>query len=591
MRLNRVLALGLATAPIIACPSPSNAQQAPAAGSSGRIVVFGDSLSDGGFFLAVDPTLPREAGSFTTNPDPVAPEVLAALLGLDLKPIYGQGGTNYAVGGARVTAANGITVPIATQVSRFLATNPSISPTDLFYIQGGGNDYFAFLAGGGVNPVILTTAAKDLATQVARLQSAGAQRIITLSIQSAGAAPIQSFNAQFKAALASQGSNVLFVDVDKLFNEILANPASFGITNVTGVACTVPSSLRCTRSTLVTPNANETYVLADSVHPAGIVQRIQGQLVASLVQAPNLIANLPYAAQASFRSQRDQLASPIHNGVAGGGIGVFGSLGYHYAGRNGGTQRIGFTERAPIVTLGLDVPIGPAAIGVAGAYSDGKGGFEGQGGYDSKAYSVTGYGRFGLGPGRLTADGTYGRVNYDNLGRSVILGPSLRTSNADTEARYYAARASGSATLLRAGEIGIGPEVSLSYENTRVDGFADDGVLSSDAAFGRQKVESLTGRFGLIADSAATGPVRFLARANYVREFDNDPQTITITPSGAPVSFTTGVLRPDRDYFSGGFAVDGTISGRLSVRGGVSAEVGRSDFDRVAANAGLSLAF
>ena len=591
MRLNRAIALGLATAPLIALPSPSAAQQAPVAGGSTRLVVFGDSLSDGGFFLAVDPTLPRQAGSFTTNPDPVAPEVLASLLGLDLRPIYGQGGTNYAVGGARVTAANGITVPIATQVSRFLATSPAIAPTDLFYIQGGGNDYFAFLAGGGANPAILSTAANDLAAQVARLQGAGAQRIVTLSIQSAGAAPIQAFNAQFKSALAAQGSNVLFVDVDRLFNEILANPASFGITNVTGVACTVPSSLRCTRDTLVTPNANETYILADSVHPAGIVQRIQGQLVASLVRAPGLIANLPYAAQASFRSQRDQLASPIHNGVAGGGVGVFGSLGYHYASRDGGSERVGFTERAPIATMGLDVPIGPAAFGVAGAYSDGKGEFEGQGAYDNKTYSVTGYARFGLGPFRLTADGTYGRVEYDNLGRSVTLGPSQRSSNADPDGRYYAARGSASATLLRAGDIGIGPEASLAYENTRMDGFADDGTLSSDIAVGRQTFESLTGRFGLIADSAATGPVRFLARANYVREFNNDAQTITITPSGAPVSFATGVERPDRDYFSGGLAVDGTIRGRLSVRGGVSAELGRRDFDRVAANAGLSLAF
>ena len=540
MRPTRALALCLATAAPLVCAAPAAAQGAPAAGPSGRMVVFGDSLSDGGFFLTLDPTLPREAGSFTTNPDPVAPEVLAALLGLDLKPVYGQGGTNYAVGGARVTAANGFAVPVATQVSRFLATNPTIAPTDLFYIQGGGNDYFAFLAGGGTNPALLTTAANDLAAQVARLQNAGAQRIVTLSIQSAGAAPLQAFNAQFKAALAAQGSNVLFVDVDRLFNEIIANPASFGITNVTGVACTVPSSLRCTRATLATPNANETYILADSVHPAGIVQRIQGQLVASLVQAPELIANLPYAAQASFRSQRDQLASPIHNGVAGGGVGVFGSLGYHYANRRGGAQRIGFTERAPIVTLGLDLPVGPAAVGVAGAYSDGRGGFDGQGGYDSKAYSVTGYGRFGLGPIRLTADGTYGRVDFDNLGRSVILGPSLRVSNADTRARYYAARVSGSATLLRAGAIGIGPEASLAYENTRVNGFAEDGTLSSDAAFGRQRVKSLTGRFGLIADTAAVGPVRFLARANYVREFDNDPQTVTITPSGAPVGFTDG---------------------------------------------------
>ncbi|MEG8016621.1 hypothetical protein [Sphingomonas sp. LR55] len=66
-----------------------------------RMIVFGDSLADGGYYLALDPSLPRDAGSFTTNPDPVSPEVLAARLGLPLDPVYGKGGTNYAVGGAR----------------------------------------------------------------------------------------------------------------------------------------------------------------------------------------------------------------------------------------------------------------------------------------------------------------------------------------------------------------------------------------------------------------------------------------------------------------------------------------------------------
>jgi hypothetical protein len=35
-----------------------------------RMVVFGDSLADGGYYLTLDPRLPRDAGSFTTTPIP-----------------------------------------------------------------------------------------------------------------------------------------------------------------------------------------------------------------------------------------------------------------------------------------------------------------------------------------------------------------------------------------------------------------------------------------------------------------------------------------------------------------------------------------
>ena len=562
-----------------------------------RIVVFGDSLSDGGFFLALDPRIPRDAGSFTTNPDPVAPEVLAAQLGLPLTPVYGQGGTNYAVGGARVSAANGITVPIATQITNFLATNPTIAPTDLFYIQGGGNDFFAFAAGGGRDPSILSTAATGLATQVNRLQTAGARRIITMNVQSAGMVPIQQFNATFEAALGASGVNALFVDVDQLFNEILTGPGVFGITNVTGVACTVPSSLNCNRSTLVTPNANETYALADSVHPAGIVQRIQGQLIASLVRAPDQIANLGYAAQAGFRSQRDLLTGPMTAGVGGredgsAGPAVFGTIGYHYASRSGDAQQTGFTERGITGTLGVDLPLGESAgVGIAGAYGEGDGGFDGLGGYDSRYYSVTGYGRVAVGPLNVGIDGTYGRADYDGIGRTVVLGPSVRTSSGSTDGEYLAGRISGSVLPVEVGGVGVGPEASLAYERIDIDGFTERGSLSSDARFGGQRLDSLTGRFGLLAATTAAAPIRFVARAAYVREFDDDPRTITITPAGAPVSFTTGVARADRDYVSGAMSVEGRIAGALSVRGGVATDVLRGGFDRVSAHAGLSLAF
>ena len=584
---------------LLSAATPALAQTSATAAAAGepvtRIVVFGDSLADGGFFLPLSPAVPRDAGSFTTNPDPVAPEVLATRLGIDLKPVYGQGGTNYAVGGARVSAASGLAPSVTTQINGFLASGGGFGPRDLVYIQGGGNDYFAFQALGSRDNTILTTAATELAAQVGRVQAAGAPRIVTFAVQTGSSVGLALFNQTYAAALAAGKVNALYFNTDRLFNEVVANAAAFGITNVTGQACTVASSLNCNRSTLVSPNANETYILADSVHPSGIMQRIQGNAVASLVVAPDQVAGLRYAAQSMFRSQRDMLEAPMRGGSARGDkrAAVFGGAAYHYYSAGGSTQQTGIVERSFTGTLGVDLALGErSGVGIAGGYSDGKGRFGlNTGSYRAKAWTASGYARAGLGPFRLLADGTYGRIDYGNISRLVQLGPVLRDNRGDTDGDFVAGRVTAAVDLVSVVGLGIGPDVSASYERLTIDGYAEDAITSTNASFGNQRIESWTGRAGLVARTLPGSNVGFFARGSYEHEFDDDPRTITITPAGAPISYVTRVERADRDYVSVAMGVDGRLTGPLSVRSGVSAYALRRDRDSVTAYAGLSMAF
>jgi len=584
---------------LMTAAAPALAQTSAQATAAGepvtRIVVFGDSLADGGFYLPISPAVPRDAGSFTTNPDPVAPEVLASRLGIDLKPVYGQGGTNYAVGGARVSAASGVAPSVTTQINAYLAGGGTFGPRDLVYIQGGGNDYFYFQALGSRDNSILTTAATQLAQQVARVQTAGASRIVTFAVQTGGSAGLQLFNQTYASALAAAKVNALYFDTDRLFNEVAANAGAFGITNVTGQACTVASSLNCNRSTLVSPNANETYILADSVHPSGIMQRIQGNAVASLIEAPDQIAGLAYSAQAMFRSQRDLLEAPMRGGAARGGsrAAIFGSAAYHYYSAGGSTQQVGITERGFTGNLGVDLALGErSGVGLAGGYSDGNGQFGlGSGNYRAKAWTVIGYARGGVGPFRLLADGSYGRIDYDHVARLVQLGPVQRDNRGDTDGDYVAGRLTAALDVLAGGGLGLGPDLSVAYERLTINGYAEDATTSTNASFSDQRIESWTGRAGLVARTLPGSAVGFFARGSYEHEFNDDPRSITIMPSGAPISYTTGVERADRDYVSFAMGVDGRLAGPLSVRSGVSGYALRDDRDSVTAYAGLSMAF
>jgi outer membrane lipase/esterase len=128
-------------------------------------------------------------------------------------------------------------------------------------------------------------------------------------------------------------------------------------------------------------------------------------------------------------------------------------------------------------------------------------------------------------------------------------------------------------------------------DRVRLGGYTEAGGFSTAASFGKQEVESLTGRFGAVVRTVPGEPVRFFARAGYEREFDDDPRTFTITPTGAPISFTSGVERADRNYMSYAMGVDGMTAGALSLKGGVAGYALRDDRDSVTAFAGVSAAF
>ncbi|MGE5616200.1 MAG: SGNH/GDSL hydrolase family protein, partial [Bacillota bacterium] len=162
-----------------------------------NVVVFGDSLSDAGYyrpFLAaagVPASLVGQLGRFTTNPGPVWSEIISQYYGITPAP-SNAGGSIYAQGGARVALTPGITPPgqaerpISTQITEYLtANNNHADPNALFAVWGGANDFFvnnSLLQAGQINATqfqqnILTAAGAEV-QQTGRLFAAGAQHVM-----------------------------------------------------------------------------------------------------------------------------------------------------------------------------------------------------------------------------------------------------------------------------------------------------------------------------------------------------------------------------------------------------------------------------
>src|SRR5699024_11105455 len=84
--------------------------------------------------------------------------------------------------------------------------------------------------------------------------------------------------------------SIIPLDVRTLVNEVLADPKPYGFDNVMAPACNTESALECTTATV---DDSQRYFFADQVHPTPAAHAILAQYAASVIEAPQLISELP----------------------------------------------------------------------------------------------------------------------------------------------------------------------------------------------------------------------------------------------------------------------------------------------------------
>ncbi len=270
------------------------------AGEITGIVAFGDSLSDvGNVYLAtggVNPGLglypggTYPGGSYDPghySNGPIWLEYLANSLGIAPPTPSLAGGTDYAWGGAET--GNGLsfagTPNIGTQISTYLASNTPVS-TQLFTIWGGAND---FLNGGVTNPALPVA---NLISEITTLANAGAKQFIVPNLPLLGELPATSglatsgalnyLTIQFDSMLHSQldqlqgqlGITIHQIDVESVFQNIMADPSSYGLTDVTTPAYMDPSY------------NGQGNLFWDTVHPTTEIQQLIGEVAFASVPEP-----------------------------------------------------------------------------------------------------------------------------------------------------------------------------------------------------------------------------------------------------------------------------------------------------------------
>lgn len=592
-----------------------------------NVVSFGDSLSDAGNIAQLQ-GLPA-GNSFTTNPDPVAVQLVASYYGFNQTNSL-AGGSNYAFGGACIQSS--ATAPpghpglplcvnsdaaglaftrVPNQITTYLARpggGGAADPNALYTLWAGANDIFAPLGAGawtsqaqigaGVLPI-----AGAFTTQAARLQAAGANYIVVFNLPDLGRTPqfiaagstaagaatfaAVSYNSALNAGLATLGDGIIAINTFGLVNEVLANPTAFGITNVTGIACGpgvpgVVTSVACGPAGSGLPytyaaGANNTFLFADGVHPSGAAHRLLSQVVTATIAAPSVVSMAP---EVVLKAQTDHKRAVDESVLSLWGDELEVGSVRGYASVQGSNQDIDGDAYSP----GLDGSSYSLALGanyrMSDAFSFGAAISVGNQEADTGAIgnidgvSVIGsvYVQYQNGGFYLRGEAGGGSSTLD-ITRNVEIGPLLRRHTGSPAVSQEAA--SGEIGYMFQGDsIQHGPFASIAWQRLTVEAYREDDNASTAMNFSEFERRSELASLGYQIQGAVDtggGVWRPFVRVAWVDENETDQTVVNAGSNSMNGRFTMGGYTPSEDWYTASIGLSAefgeSLSGFLSLNG------------------------
>jgi outer membrane lipase/esterase len=509
------------------------------AAHAGNFYVFGDSLSDNGnipkLIGANYPPPPYYDNHFSNGP--VWAEYFPGLTGLGFKA-----SNDYAVGGAfagpisvlgfNVSNLENLPSPIGAgfatplpsflqEVQSFQATGTRFGNSDVVGVWVGANEYFAALAlieyGLETPGVAIPQAVAQVAAQttqgIDQLTALGARRFVVFTLPDLGLTPLfnssgattiaeaDELSEQHGVALenavagihARTGANLILINEQQLFSELLANPALYGKTNTTAACIDTPS---CVSASTAVQNQ---YVFWDTVHPTTGTHLLVAEYAAT---ALNSVADLTAPAQiAAFGADAfsDELGARLdglRTGVEGfalnlpqdgmvaqlgesdanapaqiGGLSGFLSGNYDYGNRNVAGADSGFNYSIGTFAFGLDDRVAQnVVVGAALGYGTDSGTASGGEKISANAYQFGAYATLFEPNYYMNLKFAYGFDDYNNSRPGVLAGkidakPSGDTYDFGGEMGY----------LLHCGSVTYGPLAGLDVARAHIGGYTETG--------------------------------------------------------------------------------------------------------------------
>ena len=265
----------------------------------GNLIAFGDSLSDMGngknSILNVPDVPPYWQGRFSNGQ--VWLEYMSDSYGVSTTIGSGtSAGDNRAFGGSQTGQGYSyVLLPnVGTQISNYLSNVQSSIPSDtVVSLWSGGNDFLYGTA--NANTIVA-----NMESHIRQLEGAGADEFILPNLPPLEKTPeVLSRSQNQQNAIGSEvvlynqklttlagdlrielGITIHFIDAWSIFNEILQNKESLGLTNTQDAACSGGISLLplpiCSSGDSVVSNVDE-YLFFDKAHPTRVMHKFIGR--------------------------------------------------------------------------------------------------------------------------------------------------------------------------------------------------------------------------------------------------------------------------------------------------------------------------
>jgi outer membrane lipase/esterase len=526
---------------VLAAAATLSAATAASAQSYGRLVVFGDSLSDNGNLFAVTggaaPAAPFVGGRFSTGP------VFVELLGFNLgRPTAGTPVTssiNYAYGGSRTDAIASPGPGMRTQLAAYTAAGGKFGPNDLVSILGGANNIFQALptAGASANPTgaiapVSLAAASDINFLTNSVAAAGAGTVLVTNLpklsltpqfRNTAAAPladyaVTTFNGALLTGLqttaaAQANTNIIYMDLFKIGDVIANNPGQFGVTNVTD------------QCALATPRcADPGYFYVDGVHPTALGHRLIAQLANDYLYYGDIGAQSAVLGETAFRHREDSLdaSSEALSGRADWADGTAISISGSYDQTD--TDARGVVGEASSKGYGLRMAVENAwsntwKVGLAGSYRHAD--IEaGRLDADVNSYAFDVYAGWRSGAVFVNAGAGVAADQFDTR-RLTSLAPITHVGKTDGVSKGARLQAG---LWWDMGGVALSPRAAVTWASSEMDGFNEAGA-AAEYAYQDRTVQATTAEISLRAE-ANMGGFGLFAEGGYRDALDDSSDAV-----------------------------------------------------------------
>ncbi|WP_428149492.1 SGNH/GDSL hydrolase family protein [Brevundimonas sp.] len=548
---------------------------AASAQTYGRLVVLGDSLSDNGnLYLASGgtqpPSPPYFQGRFSNG------RVFTELLGFNAVNFNGAvtGSINLAYGGSRTD--NNVAFPpgMRQQLTTYLARGGVFGPNDLVSVLGGANNIFQALpaAGASTSPTAaltptLTAAVADMNFLVNDIAGRGAGTILVTNLPRLGitpqfrtspASPLadyagSTFNSGLQAALmttaaARPGTNIILFDLAKVSDTLAANPGLFGLTNVTD---------SCFNGVTVCANP-DSYLYFDGVHPTAAGHRLIATLASDYLYYGDRAAGSTLQGETAYRHREDALdaSSARLSGHAPWEAGTSISVGGLYD--RSETDARGTVASAESDGVGAEMRMESGTetwrFGLAGSWRDADV-TSGPTSFSLQTLAVDAYAGWRSGSMFLNVAGGIASDDYDDIKRISALAPIVQIG--ETRGTSAGARAQGG-MWFDAGGIAVSPRVAVTWANSDVDGYYEQGAAAS-YEYRDRSVTGVTAEVALRAEGDMGGFAVFV-EGGYRDSLDDSSDAVRVGIAGNPAQVLS---RGFDDPFGGSVLASAGLSGDL----------------------------